>query len=320
MTQDTNKQKPRIGITLGDPCGIGPEITAKALNDEHLQEMADFIIIGDKCVYDHYQKNSISDLTFHDFNTITNFTSPNNLTLEERGAAAYQYLQTGISLLKNGSIDSIVTAPVNKQAIIASGIKNFCGHTEMFAQAFNVKHVEMMFVGGPYKTIIATRHIPLKEITQALTSDSIFETIMLSHQCLKKTFKITNPKIAICGINPHAGEGGKIGTEDINIVTPAIEQAKQHHVTAAGPFAADTLFIPFNAEQYDLIIAMYHDQGLTPIKALYFTQLVNYTIGLPFIRTSTAHGTAENIVGQNKADPSSMRSAIELACELTERT
>lgn len=316
-TKKNKKQKPKIGITLGDPCGIGPEITAKALADEHIQQLADFIIIGDRRVYDFYQKTSSANLTFHDFDSIKNFSSPNDLSFEERGTASYQYLETGISLLKNDSIDGIVTAPVNKQAIIASGVKDFRGHTELFARAFNAKRVEMMFVGGPYKTIIATRHIPLNEITHFLNAQEILETITLAHSCLQKMFRIKDPKIALCGINPHAGEGGKIGDEESTLIIPAIKKGVENGINVSGPFAADTLFIPSNAGQYDLIIAMYHDQGLTPIKALYFTKLVNLTIGLPFIRTSTAHGTAEDIAGQNKADPSSMLEAIKLACSLT---
>jgi len=318
MRTEKNR-KSKIGITLGDPCGIGPEITAKALSDPGLRGQADFILIGDPCVYNSYQKNPVDDVTFWDMKIIDSLTSPKDLSIQKRGQASYRYLEKGIEALKNKTIDAIVTAPVNKQAIMAAGVKDFQGHTEMFAEAFNVKNFEMMFVGGPYKTIIATRHIPLKDIPAALTPEKLLSTIRLAHTCLRDVFHIRKPRIALCGINPHAGESGKIGTEEPGIIIPAIEMAKQEGLHAEGPFAADTLFIPFNAERYDLIIAMYHDQGLTPIKALYFSKLVNLTIGLPFVRTSTAHGTAEDIAGQNKADPSSMIAAIQLACDLTTR-
>ncbi|HSV44072.1 MAG TPA: 4-hydroxythreonine-4-phosphate dehydrogenase PdxA [Candidatus Bathyarchaeia archaeon] len=307
-----------IGITLGDPCGIGPEITAKALSDPDIASQANFVLIGDKAVFQHYGKNWADSIRFDDLNEIQSYSGSKTIPIEKRGRAAYGYLQRSIELLKQNKIQGVVTAPVNKQAIIASGIRSFTGHTEMFAEAFGIKRVEMMFVGGPFKTIIATRHVPLHQVPEEISTEGLLTTIRLAHDCLANIFKIKKPRIAICGLNPHAGEGGKIGTEELTIINPAVAQAQQNHMTVEGPFAADTLFIPMNARRYDLIIAMYHDQGLAPIKALYFTQLVNYTIGLPFIRTSTAHGTAEDIVGQGIADPSSMIEAIKLACELTQ--
>lgn len=312
------KNKPTIGITIGDPGGIGPEITAKSLADPALKGLANFIIIGDAAVYGQDNARALPEnATFHDEKIITHGPDMSSLDFAERGAASYQYLQTGIAMLKDKTIEGIVTAPVNKQAIMASGIDNFCGHTEMFAQAFEIDRVEMMFAGGPFKTIIATRHIPLRDIANVITTENILKTITLADECLTTVFKIPEPKIAVCGLNPHAGEGGKMGREEINIISPAIAAAQQSHINVSGPFAADTLFIPFNAKRYDLIIAMYHDQGLTSIKALYFKELVNYTIGLPFIRTSTAHGTAEDIAGKGIADPASMTAAIKLACKLT---
>ena len=318
MIQKREKQQSvRIGITLGDPGGIGPEITAKALSSLSEPENVEYTLLGDQSVYQFYQKDIPENVRFYDHGIISNFSSPQSLAVPERGRASYAYLKTAVDLLKNGGIQSVVTAPVNKHVIIESGFDDFRGHTEMFAEAFKIKRVEMMFVGGPYKTIIATRHIPLSQVSAALTPEALEETIMLADQCLKKTFCIPSPKIALCGINPHAGEGGRIGCEETDRVLPAVKKCLKNGINVAGPYAADTLFIPFNAQQYDLIIAMYHDQGLTPIKAMYFTRLVNFTAGLPFIRTSTAHGTAEDIAGQNKADYSSMKEAVKLACELT---
>lgn len=309
--------KPRIAITLGDPAGIGPEITAKALSKSSIAHLADFLLIGDRCVYTHYKKSIGRASSFLDLNTISHCPSPQRLSEKQRGTAAYAYLQKAIALLRAHDIDAVVTAPVNKNVIINAGFPHFTGHTEMFADAFHVTHVEMMFVGGPFKTIIATRHMPLHQVASSITIEGLLATIRLSHACLKKTFKIRRPHIALCGVNPHAGEHGKIGTEEMTCVRPAIEAANNEGMRVDGPLAADTVFIPSHAQKYDLIIAMYHDQGLAPIKALYFNQLVNLTIGLPFIRTSTAHGTAEDIAGLNCADPSSMIAAIRLACQLT---
>lgn len=309
--------KPTIGITLGDPGGIGPEITAKALSDHAVAGLANFVLIGDRAVYDYYCNHTMDSISFHDHQQIVEFDSPEKISVSTRGRAAYAYLETAVSLIKAKTIDGIVTAPVNKQAIVSAGIADFCGHTEMLAKAFGVKRVEMMFVGGPYKTLIATRHIPLCDVPSALTAETLCETIVMAQESLVRTFCISNPRVALCGINPHAGEKGKIGNEEIETIIPALEKARRAGIDVSGPFAADTLFIPRNAQCYDLIIAMYHDQGLAPIKALYFTKLVNFTIGLPFIRTSTAHGTAEDIAGENKADPSSMLEAIKLACELS---
>jgi len=315
---ETTKTHVRIGITLGDPSGIGPEITAKALASLSPAETIEFIILGDRTVYDACAITGGVTPDFCDHRLIENFSGgPRSLTAHQRGKASYAYLQTAINMLKDRAIDGIVTAPVNKQVIMAAGFNHFRGHTEMLAEAFRIERVEMMFVGGPYKTIIATRHIPLQDVVSEVTCESLIQTITLAHSCLTQIFKIPNPRIALCGVNPHAGEGGKIGREEIDRIQPAIDVCRRQGITVCGPYAADTLFIPFNARQYDLIIAMYHDQGLAPIKALYFTQLVNFTIGLPFIRTSTAHGTAEDIAGQNTADPSSMREAIRLACDLT---
>ncbi|MFP4473274.1 MAG: 4-hydroxythreonine-4-phosphate dehydrogenase PdxA [Candidatus Omnitrophota bacterium] len=312
-------EKPVIGITMGDPAGIGPEILSKALRQDETAQMADFLIIGDRSVYDRYDGPVGKTLRFRDLQKI----DPAQLVIGADnaygGRAAYAYLQEAVRLLKSGEIQGLATAPLSKSAIMAAGIDNFTGHTEMLARAFDVSEYEMMFAGGPFKTIIATRHIPLRDVPQAVTADKLFSTIRLADKTLRSIFKISAPRIALCGINPHAGEGGKIGDDEKHAVIPAVERARREGINAEGPFAADTLFIPANAQNYDLVIAMYHDQGLAPIKALYFTQLVNLTIGLPFIRTSTAHGTAFNIAGQDRADPSSMIAAVRMAVELTEK-
>lgn len=308
--------KPRIGITLGDPAGIGPEITVKALKLAEIRELADFLVIGDLENFTQYGGTITQGIEFLDMKMIDPSKVKIGETQAECGKAAFAYLQKSIDLLKSREIDGLVTAPVSKEAIMLTG-EHFLGHTEVLANAFGVKDFEMMFAGGPFKTIIVTRHVPLKDIPKLITQEKVLKSIQLCDQALRGLFKIQEPRIAVCGLNPHAGEGGRLGTEDIEQIVPAIAAAQKQNIHAHGPFAADTLFIPSNAKSYDMIIAMYHDQGLTPIKALYFTQLVNLTIGLPFIRTSTAHGTAFNITGKNRANASSMIEAVKMAADLT---
>jgi len=183
--------------------------------------------------------------------------------------------------------------------------------------AFNKKIFGMLFVVNNTKMIIATRHIPLKNVPKMITQALITSTVKLTHHALKLHFKISNPQIAICGLNPHAGEGGRIGNEETKIIIPALVKLKKQSINVQGPFPADTLFMSTNAKRYDALIAMYHDQGLGPLKTTHFNKLVNMTIGLPFIRTSPAHGTAFNIAGKNIADPTSLCEAIKLAARLS---
>lgn len=280
-----------IGITLGDPCGIGPQVTAKAL--KMLPRLrANIVMIGD-------QKGFIPG-------------KPNPASAR----ASLDYLNRAVELLKGNKISALVTAPVSKESISALGV-SFEGHTEFLARAFKVKNFGMMFVTRPLKTILVTRHIPLNQVSEAINPRNIFETIQLISLSLRNQFRIKNPRIAVCGLNPHAGEGGMIGEEERTKIVPAIKRARKAGIDAFGPLAADTLFCGPVIRGYDAAVAMYHDQGLIAIKSLYFSKVVNLTVGLPFVRTSPAHGTAFDIAGKNKADPSSMLEAIKLAARLS---
>jgi len=311
-----NKNKNCIGITLGDPSGIGPEVVARALAKPAIRKLCPFKLIGDHAIYRKYCSSNYRNCSFVDLKSIKldqwRLGKPNTAGAQ----ASLNTLQKGIELLKSGEISSLVTAPVCKETI--SRIKpSFQGHTEFLADAFGVKNVGMMFVADKLRTIIVTRHIPLHKVSKAINASNVYETIQLTDQALKNTFKIKKPVIAICGLNPHAGEGGTIGREEITKIIPAMKKARRHKMNVHGPFAADTLFSPDVAHKFDAVVAMYHDQGLIPVKTLCFTKLVNLTIGLPFIRTSPAHGTAFDIAGKHKADPSSMCEAIKLAAQLT---
>jgi 4-hydroxythreonine-4-phosphate dehydrogenase len=307
-------QKKIIGITLGDPSGIGPEVVAKALKDPRVQKLAHFNVIGDEIIFRKYRFPRTPSCQLIGINKIHPFDFPFKDDRSEGGAASLAYLETAVGMLKDKKLDGLVTAPVSKEAISDLGV-NFSGHTEYLADCFGVDNFEMMFQGPDLRLLIATRHLALKDVPGAISYDGLLKTLRLAQASFGKLFKIKKPRIALTGLNPHAGEGGLLGHEEQEIIIPAIEQANKEGIHAFGPFAADTLFTPKNYKKYDLFIAMYHDQGLAPLKAMYFNQLVNVTLGLPFIRTSPAHGTGFDIAGKNKADPSSMIEAIKFCAK-----
>lgn len=304
-----------IGITLGDPFGIGPEVIAKALSAPRVKNKSDFLVIGDFNLFRSFRKERFPYEFFDLKNVPSNkiqFGKPTTLGAQ----ASLDYLDTAISLLKTKQIHALVTAPVCKESICSLGVR-FQGHTEYLAQAFHTRKFGMMFVSEELKTILVTRHIPLKSVSQELTQRNIFETIELVDASLKKYFRIRKPRVAVCGLNPHAGEGGVLGDEEVLKIIPAMRRARQQGIQVFGPLPGDTAFIPQQRKLYDAFVAMYHDQGLIMIKGLYFDSVVNFTCGLPFIRTSPAHGTAFDIAGKNVADPTSMIHAIKLAQRLS---
>jgi len=315
----------RIAVTMGDPKGIGPEVIRKALaelvkkNNEGTQRpcvtaseakvlmpdtrscsQSHFIIVGDKNLLGRIDPSvEVIDVPY-----------------KSAGEGSLKFLDKAIGLIKGGFAQALVTAPLSKEAV-SHYAKNFVGHTEYLAQAFEVKKFDMMFIAPQMRLTIVTRHVPLRDVPKLITQKSVFDSIELMARTLKDKFKIRDPKIAVLGLNPHAGEGGLLGLEDIKHILPAINKAKAQGINAKGPIPADTFFAFYrDRNPYDGIIAMYHDQGLAPLKGMYMKQLVNFTAGLPFVRTSPAHGTAFDIAGKNKADPSSMIAALKLACEL----
>jgi len=301
---------------MGDPSGIGAQVIAKALAKSSIRQLAHFKIIGDYSIFKHYSACSWQNIDFVDLRCLSLNQWKRGEPNKHSATASLNYLYKAVDLIKNHDITALVTAPVGKEAI--SDIDpSFQGHTEFLAKAFNVKNVEMMFVAETMRTVVITRHIPLKKVPPSLGKQRIWETIDLTNQSLKHYFKIKNPHIAVCGLNPHAGEGGQIGSEEIQHIIPAIKKAKNQKINIAGPFPADTLFKRDTSRRFDAIIAMYHDQGLIPIKTLFFNSVVNLTLGLPFVRTSPAHGTAFDIAKKTTANPSSMCEAIKLAAQLS---
>lgn len=314
MSRSSNKA---IGITLGDPSGIGAEVTAKALAKPSLRNAARFTVIGDEYLFRKYFPVRYKNCTFLDAGCPQGGAGdfrpgrPSRLT----GKASLKYLQTAIELIKRKELSALVTAPVCKEAIGQTDA-SFHGHTEFLADAFHAREVGMMFVAGPLRVLLVTRHIPLSQVSRVVDSDLVYRAIRLTDTALQEYFRVPKPLIGVCGLNPHAGEGGTIGGEEIRHIIPAIKRARARGLRVEGPFAADTIFYPRSSGRFDAILAMYHDQGLIPVKTLYFRKLVNLTVGLPFVRTSPAHGTAFDIAGKNKADASSMIEAVKLAVRL----
>lgn len=322
---------PRIGITIGDFNGIGPEIILKFLSKTDLSTSTP-VVISPLSVLEHYRELTGIDIDIHvikdirdlkegSVNVYDNFSgdiliTPGSLLDEVSGRFSMHSISTTIDLCISKSIDAMVTAPISKEAVNQAGFK-IPGHTEFLAEKTNSHNFLMMLVSGALRVALVTTHIPISEVSKEITSDHILKKLHILNKSLKNDFKISDPKIAVFGLNPHAGDGGVIGMEEIDIISPALETARFEGIRASGPFPADGFFGRKLHLEYDAILAMYHDQGLAPFKLLSFGKGVNFTAGLPIIRTSPDHGTAYNIAGQGIADPSSFSEAYTLALELT---
>ncbi|NJL30931.1 MAG: 4-hydroxythreonine-4-phosphate dehydrogenase PdxA [Phycisphaerales bacterium] len=334
-------RKPVIGITMGDPAGIGAEVVVKALADPAIQNQARYIIFGmnellayaadlaeiepywwriphDSARLDFPLVHEVVVLDYDEFSMLGSIV---HKPTKQGGQASLRFLDdaVGMALRPVGDplrIDAIVTAPICKESWKMTGC-NFPGHTEFFQHRTKAKRVAMLFVAPKLHVILATIHMPLMDLRNQLTIGAVFDPIDLGHKAMLK-LGIAKPRIAVCGLNPHAGENGMFGDEEQRLITPAIEVARQQGIEVSGPFPADTIFMEAVKGRYDLVVAMYHDQGLIPVKLLAFDDAVNVTLGLPIVRTSPDHGTAFNIVGQNKANPSSMKAALRLALQMVQ--
>jgi 4-hydroxythreonine-4-phosphate dehydrogenase len=323
--------KIKLGITHGDVNGIGYEIIIKALADQRLLEYCTPVVYGSSKVASFYKKL----LNYNDFNLNlvknaeaavqkrSNIVNVNNdeikidlgQSVELAGVLAAQALDMAVEDLKKEHIDVLVTAPINKSNI-QSRTFNFPGHTEYLADKFNVANNLMIMVSNTIRIGVVTGHIPLKEVANKLSIELIMSKIRIMNQSLIQDFAITKPKIAILALNPHAGDNGLLGKEEHDIIIPAVKKAMDEKILAFGPYPADGFFGSENLKNFDGIIAMYHDQGLIPFKLMSFKEGVNFTAGLPIVRTSPAHGTAYEIAGKNEASPESLRQAIYLACDI----
>lgn len=320
--------KPVIMITMGDPCGIGPEIILKALKNEEIYEICRPVIVGSFNVMEYAKKIFGSDLKFNQTNidnlsysdsiidVINAGDEINNVEFghpdKNTGSNVFSYITKAIDLCMQKKAHAIVTAPINKKTLADSDI-HFNGHTEILATYSNTKEYAMMMYGQKLSVVLVTIHIPLSEVSSSITTQNIYKKIILTHDSLKKRFSINDPKIAVCGLNPHSGEEGLFGNEESTIIMPAIELARKEGISLSDPLPPDTAFVQAKKGKYDTVLCMYHDQGLIPFKLLHFEDGVNTTLGLPFPRTSVDHGTAYDIAGKNIADSLSLVQAIKIA-------
>lgn len=320
---------------MGDPAGIGPEVIAKALSDPQLQKVCRAIVIGSlpvmvRTIQSLGLRLAVRPVQGHEgalfqrgtLAVLDPLTTPlgrfrSGLAAVETGAASVGFIRKAVDLARLGCIDAIVTAPINKEAINMAGCR-YPGHTELLADLTHAKESGMMIVGGPLRIMFVTTHVAIRDLPSQLTRARIEKAIRLAHRALTTLFGIKRPKIGVAALNPHAGEHGLFGDEESRIVLPATRAAQRKGILASEPLPADTLFGKAAIGQYDGIVALYHDQGLIPLKLVAFGTCVNLTVGLPIIRTSVDHGTAFDIVGKGVADPGSLIEAMKLAAHIVQ--
>jgi len=326
--------KPIVGITMGDASGVGPEIIAKAILDKTIYSVCSPLVIGDpkamedafkiikrKCKINTIKKIGEAKFKYGSVDVLAlSHTRIENLIKGQinvsSATAAVAYIKEAATLAMKKEMNAVVTGPINKFAIRKAGFY-FDGHTEFLAQLTNSRRYAMMFVGGGLYVVLVTTHLPIKRIGNFIIREKILKVIKLTNEIMQNYFKIKNPRIAVSGLNPHAGENGVFGQEEIKEIIPAINEAREKKINAIGPVTPDVLFFKAKKGEYDAIISMYHDQALIPMKMLNFDKAVNLTIGLPFIRTSVDHGVAYDIAGKGTASPLSLVQAIKLAAKLS---
>ena len=324
----------RIIITPGDPLGIGPEIILKTLKQTKPKKNIHYVLIGHEKLFGSasslktikkrtditWLKLQPSPVVFRALENNKNRTKQTQTIKKACGKMAYEALKIAVSLLQESPTAALVTAPISKENITAAGFA-FPGHTEFLCDCFHVNNSAMMLFNKKLRIVLSTIHIPLAFVPQELTKKLVTEKILLTAQSLSHLFSIKNPRIAICGLNPHAGENNLLGKEEKNIIEPAMKVLKKNTAMATttlfGPLPADTVFHAALEGNYDAVICHYHDQGLIPIKLTGLSHCVNTTLGLPFIRTSPGHGTAFDIAGKNKADARSFQAALKAAVDFT---
>ncbi len=322
--------RPIVAVTMGDAAGIGPEVIIKAFMNGEIQNVARPIVIGDARVIKnalsytkigHVEINPVKSVLESKFmkGIIDVFDMANIDPAKVKigqvsaacGKASVEYLEKAIKLAMNKEVDAIATAPINKEAIHKAGYR-FHGHTEILAKRTKTKNYAMMFVSDPFWVMLVTTHLPLAKVSRNISRKNVLKTIKLAHEFLYRV-RGKKPKIGVAGVNPHAGEGGIFGNEEKRAIRPAVEDARKLGINVKGPISPDGIFYLANVGVFDIVIAMYHDQGLIPLKLVSFNRSVNVTVGLPIIRTSVDHGTGFDIAGKGWANPASLVEAIKVA-------
>ena len=324
---------PRIGITMGDPAGIGPEVVLKAVAEEEVRRACIPVIIGDAQLLAHTARTldlqsgydivradepfpEHTEPVIYHLDNIAGFIEP-GIESAAAGKAAGGYIEAAVELCAAGSIDAVATAPINKRALFLGGY-SFPGHTEFFAHLTGAEDYAMAFVAGNLRIVLLSTHVPLSEAIRLVERDRIVRRINLTNRELQR-WGIERPRLAVAALNPHGAEGGLFGVEEASEIMPAIDACRRDDINVQGPFSADTVFLRASRGEFDGVIACYHDQAMIPVKCLSFGEAVNVTLGLPFIRTSVDHGTAFDIAGKGLAEHSSMVAAIKLAADLSTR-
>ena len=337
--ESENREKSLIGITMGDPGGIGPEVILKALTSPEIRAAANYIIIGSEKVLSdiaddldiaaELQLSRINDTSLNpnidiidninvlDLDSISDHGAVKHKPLPENGTASIEYVLKGLDLAIEDKIDALVTAPISKEAIKLAGF-DYAGHTELLKEKTAVENVVMFMIGKGLRVAFVTTHLAVNEISGSINQENVFSTIQITATGLKTFFGIDQPKIAVCGLNPHCGDGDRFGTEERDIIIPAIERAQKMGIDCHGPLSADTVFNKALNGEFDIVVVQFHDQGAIPIKMHAFDSGVNITLGIPIIRTSPTHGTAFDIAGKGIADPGSITEAIRTAVMMAE--
>lgn len=318
---------------MGDPAGIGPEIIAKVLDSDEIVPLCVPVVIGDAGVMRKLIEELRLPVTVNSITSLSQAAPAKgridvldlknvDLTAHEwgkpgasSGSSVVEYIKKAVELAMDREADAIVTAPISKEMMNAAG-HHYAGHTELLADLTGTKEYGMLFVGGGLHVILVTIHVALKDVSRLITQASVLKTLRLAHRAMQ-SFGIDKPRIGVAALNPHAGEGRLFGNEEWDIILPAVVKARGEGIHASDPIPADTLFYKARNNYYDIVVAMYHDQGLAPLKMIAFGKAVNVTVGLPILRTSVDHGTAYDIAGKGCADPTSLLEAVKLAVSMS---
>ena len=329
----TPSKKPVLALTMGDPCGIGPEVILRALATRRARAAARFVVFGSEAVLrrvaevftiplPRFSRTALPGLCVPEraVALVDDVPCPASLALQghvtkKGGDVSFQWINAAIDAALAGTVDGIVTAPINKEAVARAG-HDWPGHTEILAARTSTRKPVMTMVGGGLRVALVTTHVAIADLPRAITRGNVLQTLRVVHEDMKRYFSIRRPRLAVCGLNPHAGEAGRFGTEERSAIAPAIRQAQREGIRCEGPIPADVVFTPAQREKHDAVVAMYHDQANIPVKMIAFDRGVNVTLGLPVIRTSPDHGTAFDIAGRGVANPGSMIAAIRMAAHM----